>query len=363
MTETKASFKRTNENIDNAQPTKKLKETYDISALLQEQPEDTVEAKDKQIERLKDALRDTHESLTNWKDACPEYEPETIKTELSSMKTLKAQLQEARKRDRSLVMRLSTKEQEIHDLQMQVNDFRQALSPHTRQLIGTLFDPAVNLYIQKLKDEINLLKRKLKQANDDVEAQKFTPHSVTGRKLMMKCRSLQEENEELGKQISEGRIHKLSQEIALQREYAEELKASLAEANEFVLQLDQEVEALQQTIFVLQKQLKAYKAREAKQQPTSSGHDRSESGEEGKSASLGQGQSEFGPEGKPQALPSLGQGSSGNPELGGGDKLPISSLGNEDSGTSEFGQGKNTSAGGEVDVQMGESKNSGTDTA
>ena len=72
-------------------------------------------------------------------------------------------------------------------------------------------DPAVNLYlslffifylyrhiffdshrfIQKLKDQIKSMERKLKQANDDVEAQKFTPHSVTGRKLMMKCRSLQ----------------------------------------------------------------------------------------------------------------------------------------------------------------------------
>ena len=31
------------------------------------------EAKDKQIQQLKDALRDAHESLTTWKDACQEY--------------------------------------------------------------------------------------------------------------------------------------------------------------------------------------------------------------------------------------------------------------------------------------------------
>lgn len=47
------------------------------------------------------------------------------------------------------------------------------------------------MYIQKLKDEIKQLEKKLKQANEDVEAQKFTPHSTAGRKLMAKCRSLQ----------------------------------------------------------------------------------------------------------------------------------------------------------------------------
>ena len=31
------------------------------------------EAKDKQIQTLKDALRDTHESLNAWKDACQDY--------------------------------------------------------------------------------------------------------------------------------------------------------------------------------------------------------------------------------------------------------------------------------------------------
>lgn len=46
----------------------------------------------------------------------------------------------------------------------------------------------------------------------------------------------------------------------------EELKNSLAESNGFVLQLDEEMEFMQQTILALQQQLKEYKEKEKVQQ-------------------------------------------------------------------------------------------------
>ena len=48
--------------------------------------------------------------------------------------------------------------------------------------------------------------------------------SVTGKKLMSKCRALIHENQELGKQLSQGRIAQLEAEIALQKKYSMELK-------------------------------------------------------------------------------------------------------------------------------------------
>ena len=50
--------------------------------------------------------------------------------------------------------------------------------------------------------------------------------SVTGKKLMAKCRSLMQENQELGKQISQGRVAQLEAEVALQRKFNDEIKAS-----------------------------------------------------------------------------------------------------------------------------------------
>lgn len=43
---------------------------------------------------------------------------------------------------------------------------------------------------------------------------------------MAKCRMLIQENQDLGKQLSQGRIAQLEAELALQKKYSEELKGS-----------------------------------------------------------------------------------------------------------------------------------------
>ena len=43
---------------------------------------------------------------------------------------------------------------------------------------------------------------------------------------MAKCRMLIQENQELGRQLSQGRIAQLEAELALQKKYSEELKGS-----------------------------------------------------------------------------------------------------------------------------------------
>ncbi len=48
--------------------------------------------------------------------------------------------------------------------------------------------------------------------------------SVTGKKLMAKCRGLLQENQELGKQISQGRVAQLEAEITLHKKHNQEIK-------------------------------------------------------------------------------------------------------------------------------------------
>ncbi|KFM79164.1 Pre-mRNA-splicing regulator female-lethal(2)D, partial [Stegodyphus mimosarum] len=83
----------------------------------------------------------------------------------------------------------------------------------------------------------------------------------TGKRLMAKCRLLYQENEELGKIISSGRTAKLEGDLALQKSFSEEMKKSQSELDEFLLELDEDVEGMQSTIYYLQQQL-----REAKDQ-------------------------------------------------------------------------------------------------
>ncbi|PHT28970.1 FKBP12-interacting protein of 37 kDa [Capsicum baccatum] len=48
--------------------------------------------------------------------------------------------------------------------------------------------------------------KKVKELQDKIAAVNFTPESKMGKMLMAKCRTLQEENEEIGNQANEGKF-------------------------------------------------------------------------------------------------------------------------------------------------------------
>lgn len=87
-------------------------------------------------------------------------------------------------------------------------------------------DPAVNMLFERLKKELKATKAKLEETQNELSAWKFTPDSNTGKRLMAKCRLLYQENEELGKMTSNGRVAKLETELAMQKSFAEEVKKS-----------------------------------------------------------------------------------------------------------------------------------------
>nr|XP_033795803.1 pre-mRNA-splicing regulator WTAP isoform X2 [Geotrypetes seraphini] len=144
----------------------------------------------------------------------------------------------------------------IQILTNQIQYLKQVQQPNVSQLRSTMVDPAINLFFLKMKGDLEQTKDKLEQAQNELSAWKFTPDSQTGKKLMAKCRMLIQENQELGRQLSQGRIAQLEAELALQKKYSEELKSSQDELNDFIIQLDEEVEGMQSTILVLQQQLK-----------------------------------------------------------------------------------------------------------
>jgi hypothetical protein len=52
--------------------------------------------------------------------------------------------------------------------------------------------------------------KKIKELQDNVAAVNFTPSSKLGKMLMAKCRTLQEENEEIGAMASEGKVSRFA---------------------------------------------------------------------------------------------------------------------------------------------------------
>lgn len=58
--------------------------------------------------------------------------------------------------------------------------------------------------------------KKLKELNENIAANTFTPTSKMGKQLMAKCKTLQEENEEIGNEASEGKVmHLVSPEFII----------------------------------------------------------------------------------------------------------------------------------------------------
>ncbi|PHT28988.1 FKBP12-interacting protein of 37 kDa [Capsicum baccatum] len=61
----------------------------------------------------------------------------------------------------------------------------------------------IDIYFSNLVEEKD---KKVKELQDKIAAVNFTPESKMGKMLMAKCRTLQEENEEIGNQANEGKF-------------------------------------------------------------------------------------------------------------------------------------------------------------
>lgn len=164
-------------------------------------------------------------------------------------------------REKCLLRKLTIKEQEIQDYAAQLSAMRNSIQSNSiSSLKCSLQDPAVNLLIQRLRQDLCATKIRLEETQNELNAWKFTPDSNTGKRLMAKCRLLYQENEELGKVVNSGRVAKLEGELALQKNLAEEVKKSQSELDEFLQDLDEDVEGMQSTIYFLQNELQKYKA-------------------------------------------------------------------------------------------------------
>ena len=140
---------------------------------------------------------------------------------------------DAGRREHLLVCRLAMKEQELQELSNQIAELKAAQAPSMSALRNALLDPAVNIIVQNLKKELENTKKKMQETQEELSAWKFTPDSVTGKRLMSKCRQLLQENEDLGKMISSGRLAKLEGELAMQKALCEEMKKNQVEMDDF----------------------------------------------------------------------------------------------------------------------------------
>lgn len=155
-------------------------------------------------------------------------EPEVMVTYLQNLKSseesLKEQLEKAKKREAAFIVTFAKREQEIADLKSAVRDLKTQLRPPSVQTRRLILDPAIHEEFTRLKNLVDEKEKKLKELQEKVANANFTTSSKMGKMLMAKCRTLQEENEEIGAMASEGKIHELAMKIAVLKSQNAELR-------------------------------------------------------------------------------------------------------------------------------------------
>ncbi|AQK60977.1 Protein arginine N-methyltransferase 1.5 [Zea mays] len=99
--------------------------------------------------------------------------------------------------------------------------------------------------------------KKIKELQDNVAAVNFTPSSKLGKMLMAKCRTLQEENEEIGTMASEGKIHELGMKIAVLKSQNNELRNQFDVLYKHMDGVTNDVERSNELVSILQEELEA----------------------------------------------------------------------------------------------------------
>ncbi|PPD90323.1 hypothetical protein GOBAR_AA38274 [Gossypium barbadense] len=148
-----------------------------------------------------------------------------LQTLKSSDETLKEQLEKAKKKEAAFIVTFAKREQEIAELKSAVRDLKVQLKPPSMQARRLLLDPAIHEEFTRLKNLVEEKDKKVKELQENIAAVSFTPQSKMGKMLMAKCRTLQEENEEIGTQAEEGKMHELAMKLALQKSQNAELRS------------------------------------------------------------------------------------------------------------------------------------------
>ncbi|KAM6594419.1 hypothetical protein CsatA_002122 [Cannabis sativa] len=134
-------------------------------------------------------------------------------------------LEKAKKKEGAFIVTFAKREQEIAELKSAVRDLKSQLKPPSMQARRLLLDPAIHEEFTRLKNLVEEKDKKVKELQDNIAAVQFTPQSKMGKMLMAKCRTLQEENEEIGNQAAEGKMHELAMKLALQKSQNAELRS------------------------------------------------------------------------------------------------------------------------------------------
>ncbi|XP_025666665.2 FKBP12-interacting protein of 37 kDa [Arachis hypogaea] len=222
---------------------------------------DTLATCQNELEAAKSEIQSWHSSIQN--EPCvpagatpePKMLLDYLQALKSSEESLREQLEKAKKKEAAFIVTFAKREQEIAELKSAVRDLKAQLKPPSMQARRLLLDPAIHEEFTRLKNLVEEKEKKVKELQDNINAVSFTTQSKMGKMLMAKCRTLQEENEEVGNHASEGKIHELAMKVALQKSQNAQIRSQFEGLQKHMQGLTNDVERSNQTVVILQEKL------------------------------------------------------------------------------------------------------------
>lgn len=181
---------------------------------------------------------------------------EQLRMVREELQNVRAQLTAANARATGLELALALKTVEGIQLRKGLHTARQAADPNIVQVRQLLLDPAVHREFRKMRTDADAKAHEAKLLRQELQAVSFSQDSKTGRMLMAKCRTLQEENEEYGRELAEGKVHALERAAALARGFGDDIRRQYATLETHAHALDRENEELQGQLFLARRQMK-----------------------------------------------------------------------------------------------------------
>lgn len=226
----------------------------DSSKLLEElaAKESQVAELQRQVDQWQSAFRD---------ETKPEVTPDpgsvldNLLALRASERKLHEQVRDYKKREDALVLRVQAKDQEIQDFKAQVRDLKAMSKPANQEVYKLALDPAVHREFTRLQKELEDKDKALKAAQADLESATYSADSKMGRRLRARLQTVLKENEELASQIKEGKVQRLETELAMLKDYLNEMKRLDRDLVDDAQMLDEESMELQQHLFVLQNRI------------------------------------------------------------------------------------------------------------
>ncbi|KAJ3149110.1 hypothetical protein HDU86_007053 [Geranomyces michiganensis] len=123
--------------------------------------------------------------------------------------------------------RLARNEQDVLALTAELQELGKLAHPDVEDTNRKLLDPTWVLLYKAMRREVEEKNKKIENLQREILGVGFNPNSITGKKIISKLRALQTENEELGRQLCQGRVQQLQTALALELAKREDLERQL----------------------------------------------------------------------------------------------------------------------------------------